>query len=826
VKEPPPYPLTPEVSRYIVVGLLLLSFALALTSAQVKSVTFDEDAYVGKGAAVWFRSNYGLRTAHPVLAPLIGTVLLLTEPRFAEAVDHPECETGNARGCGRELLFVRSDTRRVLLLVRLPTIGLLMALGALVYRWARALYGRWGGLLALTVYAFEPNLLAHGRLLTLDLPATASVCLVLYTAWQFWRRPGWWRLAAWGVALGLAGATRYTLVFVLPVLVVMTLAHAACPAGRGMVPAPIVTISVPVMTRLRRMVKAVAALGAVSVVAALTVWAVYGFTFGPVPDWGIRLPAPAYFYDLKELLAYRNKPQDAFLLGRHYAGGWWPYFAITLAVKTPLPVLILSGATLASLVRRREIRREELLILITGGFYYVLSLFSPFNIGHRHLLPLLPLLAILVGRLGPRVVAGRRLYRCATGALVGWLVFGTLRVYPHFLAYFNELVGPRNGYRVLVDSNLDWGQDLPALERYVEEHDVSSLYLSWFGESRPWRYDIPCRFIPSKPDELSDIHTRVYHPDYPPPGTYAISATNLQALLFDDKGLFAWFLRRDPVAQPGYSILIYEVPYLLDPQASPVTVALGSTQIDRVPPTAFETLWHTNDLRLRWFDAETSCILPSGAYAWYVLDSEVEVGTSLCPLWEQAEPVARMGARGGGGQLWFYRLRLDPSTLEGWLTVLASGSPLVVPDEGAFAPVDLTDLGREVSPPLRFGDRLDLLGYRVLSDAVRPGSEWQVVSYWRVVTAGGAPLKLFLQLLDDAGDVRAQYDGLDIPVIGWQTGDLLAQRHTLSLPADLAPDRYRVQIGVYDARTVERLPVLLGGEPVGTRLLLPPVGVR
>ncbi|MBE9507532.1 MAG: glycosyltransferase family 39 protein, partial [Chloroflexi bacterium] len=453
-----------EVSRYVAVGLLLLSFALALTSARVKSATFDEDAYVGKGAAVWFQGNYGLRTAHPVLAPLIGTAPLLIEPGFAEAVNSPKCETGSARRCGRELLFFRGDTRRVLFLVRLPIIGLLVVLGALVYRWARALYGPWGGLLALTVYAFEPNFLAHGRLLTLDLPATACVCLVLYAAWRFWQRPGWWRLVAWGVALGLAGATRYTLVFVVPVLVGWSVDRlVGWSIGR--------------------------VIGVVGIIAALTVWAIYGFTFGPVPDWEIRLPAPAYFYDLKELLAYRDKPQDAFLLGKHYTGGWWPYFVVTLAVKTPLPVLVLLGAALASLVRPTqvdaetrfgslsgEVRRGELLILIAVGFYYVLSLFSPFNIGHRHLLPILPLLAILVGRLGPRLVAGRRLYRYATVALLGWLVFGTLRIYPHFLAYFNELVGLRNGYRVLVDSNLDWGQDLPALEQYVTEHDVSSLY--------------------------------------------------------------------------------------------------------------------------------------------------------------------------------------------------------------------------------------------------------------------------------------------------------------------------------------------------------------
>jgi hypothetical protein len=100
------------------------------------------------------------------------------------------------------------------------------------------------------------------------------------------------------------------------------------------------------------------------------------------------------------------------------------------------------------------------------------------------------------------------------------------------------------------------------------------------------------------------------------------------------------------------------------------------------------------------------------------------------------------------------------------------------------------------------------------------------VTYWRATTDGGTPLKLFVQVLDDAGNVRAQYDGLDVPVIGWREGDLLAQLHTLSLPEDLAPGRYWVQLGVYETQTTKRLPVLLDGTPVGSRLLLPPLEVR
>jgi hypothetical protein len=131
-----------------------------------------------------------------------------------------------------------------------------------------------------------------------------------------------------------------------------------------------------------------------------------------------------------------------------------------------------------------------------------------------------------------------------------------------------------------------------------------------------------------------------------------------------------------------------------------------------------------------------------------------------------------------------------------------------------------------VNPPLGFGDRLDLVGYDASTELLQPGEAWHLVTYWQVTAGGGRPLKAFVQLLDDAGNPRAQYDGFDIPSIGWRTQDLLVQRHSLSVPGDLEPGRYWVQMGLYDAATKERLPVLLSDERVGTRVLLPPLEVE
>jgi len=680
-------------------------------------------------------------------------------------------------------------------------------------------------LIALALCALDPNMLAHARLVTLDFTATFFVFLSGFALYRFWSRPGLGRLALAGLALGAAGATRFTTAFLAPLFLLLSLARVWRPIRVG----PFSALGAP--SRGRRLLTALALLLAIGAIVAPVLWLTHGADFGPVPRGdGIRLPAPAYFNDLAALLEYRDKPQDAFLLGRHYVGGWWPYFIVAFFVKTPLPTILLIGIAATHLIRRRDGRFGDAVLLTVAGGYFSLSLLSPFNIGYRHLLPMLPFLFVFASRvtLTHQRIIHRSLFIVHCSLLI-WLIITNLAIHPHYLAYFNELVGPRNGYRVLVDSNLDWGQDLPALEQYVAEQNISSLYLSWFGESRPEQYDIPYRFIPSKPDELSDVYTRVYHPDYPPPGVYAISATNLQTLLFDDKDLFAWFLQREPVAQPGYSILIYEVPHLLDLETPPVTVALGSIQIDRVPPTAFENFWRTNDLQLRWFDAKTSCVLPAGADTWYVLKATAD-DSLLCPLWEKAESVAQLPKRGGEGQLAFYHLSADPTAFDDWLTESTHNSPLIISDEVAFAPGDAPNLRRDASPPLRFGDRLNLLGYRILSDTLHPGSEWQMVSYWQVQSstqrASNLQLKTFVQLLDDAGNSRAQYDGLDIPVIGWQEGDLLAQRHTLSLPADLSPGRYWIQFGLYATQTVKRLPVLLDGESVGTRLLLPPLEVR
>src|SRR5262249_2101912 len=161
------------------------------------------------------------------------------------------------------------------------------------------------------------------------------------------------------------------------------------------------------------------------------------------------------------------------------------FFPVSFALKTPLPLiaLLLIGLVAAA---APGVPRAGPFVWVPVVVYALLTFTRGINIGHRHLLPLYPFLFVLAARAGAwaaqRWHDGVRWPAAAVGVLAAWYVAGTLRVHPHYLAYFNEAAGgPRNGYRLLVDASLDWGQDLIHLREWAESHGTPALKLSYFG---------------------------------------------------------------------------------------------------------------------------------------------------------------------------------------------------------------------------------------------------------------------------------------------------------------------------------------------------------
>jgi hypothetical protein len=473
----------------------------------------------------------------------------------------------------------------------------------------------------------------------------------------------------------------------------------------------------------------------------------------------------------------------AFFLGQYGSGGWWAYFPVAFAIKTPLPTLLLLIAALALWLRRRtggahdEALLGSLCTLLPILVYWGLAVTSSFNIGYRHLLPTLPFAYVLAGwqlaGLLQRDGRRRQWALALLGGALAWLAVGTVVVAPHYLAFFNAIAGgPDGGYRYLVDSNLDWGQDLPGLARYVEEEGLERVYLSWFGAAHPEAYGLPFHPLPGFWRFGGDAAVYGYNPYAPEPGTYAISASNLQGVALSDRDTYAWFRTQTPIARIGHSIHIYRVAG--EPARSrAVALAVPVTQLD-----AADRALLADGATLRSYDPASGIIYPLGADAgetWHI-----------APLGQASGDAVRTGPG-------YAVYRISPD-----LPVLAA--------DGA-----------------RFGGYVDVAATEL---AVEPEGEMVVRVAWRVAQAPHRAATSFAHLLDGTGQYVAGWDGVTAPATCWRVGDVVWQTYDIPLPADLPPGPYAVEIGWYDAETMARWSCAVDGVQVGDRYLLEDVAVR
>jgi 4-amino-4-deoxy-L-arabinose transferase-like glycosyltransferase len=536
-------------SQFLVVGLLVLTFGLALTSAVQESPTMDEQNHIARGAAYWGTGDPRLSVEHPPLVNLLSAlpVHMLLHPRLP--LNTIWWEAGEWYHFADQFLWqANSNAEQIVFLARLPIIGLGLVLVTLVFQWGKARFGPWSGLLAAAFCALDPNILAHARLSTTDLGGTCFIFLAAYTLWRAVRHPSWPRALVSGLAFGLALSAKLSNLIFGPIFALAVLPDVLT-GGPG---------------RCGRAARRLALLAVTISLGLLTVWAVYGFQTGRLSETGPLVPAPPYLKGIQAILDFSASGRPAYLLGQYSDQGWWYYFPLAFAVKTPPATLLaLLIATWSALCKPR---RDDLLLLVPPLAYFLISITSSLNIGYRHLLPMLPFLAVHIARLAPSpaplVPPSPRLRarRWASLALVIWLALSTLTIYPHFLAYFSFLGGgPENGWRILVDSNIDWGQDLKGLRVWMAREGVDRVRLSWFGSAYPEAYGIAYDMLPGVPNGFSLWENPPFDRTRPAPGYYVISVTNLVGAVFPDHDLYAWFRTRPPDDKIGYSLFVYRV---------------------------------------------------------------------------------------------------------------------------------------------------------------------------------------------------------------------------------------------------------------------------
>ena len=768
------------VRRALPYALLLLLFALLVLSVQDKSPTLDEQNHIARGLAYLSTGDLRLSQEHPPGVNAWAAWPLLLDARVRLPLDSPSWENAEWYGFADRLLWRDNDHPQAMVFAaRVPVMWLALLLGALACRWARELGGPWAGLLSLGFLVLDPNLLAHGRLATNDLGVT---CLTLAAAYALWRAlrlpsPGRWAVA--GLALGLAQLSKFSALVLGPVTLLLV-ALAAIGDLRGQADRG---------ARLAAAWRWVGGLLLAICAAAVVIWAGYAFSWGPIAALGgLRGPMPAYWDGIAAILRRTGGGTPAFLLGQVSEEGWWAYFPVAFALKTPLPTLIALLAALAAGLWRalrpgrawpsdRVNLLDALCLFLPAAGFWAMAVGGSFNIGYRHILPSLPLLTILAARQwAPYVRSARRRANAAALALLLWLGAGTVVLAPHYLAFFNLFAGgPEGGYRCLVDSNLDWGQDLPGLVRYVRRNDIERVYLSWFGAAHPEAYDLSFHPLPGFWRFRGEAGAYGFNPYAPAPGVYAISATNLQGVALADRDLYAWFRQRQPDAQVGHSILIYRLEGDLSAGRDAVVLGVPASALDGPERDLLQRA-----ASVRRYNPETGLILPGDVSAaeetWFVA------------------PIAQ------GGEI----VRQGPSY------VVARGA--VPPSlSGARGPA--------------FGSAVLALRHGMEETCPSGGETLRVTVIWAVLEPPHRAAVSFAHLLDGEGRYVAGWDGLTAPATCWLTGDVIVQHYDLPLPERLSPGSYAIEIGWYDPESGKRWPAQVEGVAIGDRWLLPELEV-
>jgi hypothetical protein len=254
-----------------------------------------------------------------------------------------------------------------------------------------------------------------------------------------------------------------------------------------------------------------------------------------------------------------SERRSTFLLGHLSDDGFPHYFLVSFLLKTPLPLLVLVLLALARIPRLSP--RTAMFLWGPVAIYLGLTLGRGLQIGHRHLLPILPFLLVAAGEASAGLLRWRRpIGLVVLGVLGVWYATGTLANHPHHLAYFNELGGgPSRGWQLLVDSNLDWGQDLKRLKKWLDAHGVEEVKLSYFGSASPTYYGIRGERLPGYSAPHPPRITREVFPG----DVVAVSATNLQGVYLDpeDRGLMERLRGLRPVGRVGRSILVYRADF-------------------------------------------------------------------------------------------------------------------------------------------------------------------------------------------------------------------------------------------------------------------------
>jgi hypothetical protein len=576
-------------TKILVFILLLIMFFTSILSVKDEALTFDELSHIPAGYSYLSQRDFRINPEHPPLIKDISAVpLLFMDLNFPE--DHPswENEVNSQWWFGNQFIFKSgNDADMITFWAKMPMILVLMFLGWFLFIFTRKFFGNKVALMTLFIFSFSPTFIAHGRLVTTDIGAALGVIMTTYFWLEFLKNPNRKNIVLAGIFFGISMLFKFSMALLIPFLAIIVLAYAL--------------IKNPFKNKLKSTLKYLSFSVLAGVIALVfIIWPVYQFHVSNYPPekqlsdtQEILASSPAkslssfcvwmadkpvlrsvghYFFGLLMATQRTSFGNTVYFMDSVSGTGWWHYFPTVYFLKIPLAFHILSLISLLFLlfsIRRRfwyNIKEwisdhfVEFSMVVFLAIYWSTSMIGSLNIGVRHVIPTFPFIYILVSlgivRLSEKIKkpSFKKVFSFLIFFLLFWYASSSLNCFPYYISYFNEVSGGcMEGYKYVVDSSFDWGQDLKRLSNFVEENNIEKIKIDYFGGSDIEYY-------------LGDKFEKFDPKSGPQKGWLAISATLLQggraepAKGFDqDTRYYEWLNDYEPVGRAGSSIFIYNI---------------------------------------------------------------------------------------------------------------------------------------------------------------------------------------------------------------------------------------------------------------------------
>lgn len=578
------------------IAIIISATVLAVASVWDDSPVVDEIPHIGAGYSYVVQHSYQFNPEHPPLAKDLAGLALLTLNLNQSALGKSyqgnwPTDVNGEWNFGRTFIFNSGNNAMTIVrTAKLPMLLFFVLSGWMTFIWTRKIYGStsspqagsWAGILALFLFSFAPTIIAHSRLVTTDMAALFGVIVATYFFVHYLQdqtRKNFWFTA---VAFGVAELTKFSTFLLVPYFVLAGIIWGY--AYHHRLSSIILGIWKSILIIIIGFIFVVGPIyqlhllnysGEKQKVDASIILGTYGNrAFADPVIWASDKPVlrPFAQYALGLLMVFQRNVggNQTYFLGELYQQGVKSYFPVVYFIKEPLPFWILFAIAMIGLLAyarpRERVFHEwlkhhftEVIILLWIIIYWGSSINANVNIGIRHLIPVYGFTYILLAgqiKLLYEKIKFKKLYVAIVGLVCAWFLAETVVVFPYYLTYFNQTAGgPSGGYRYVVDSNLDWGQDLKRFADWVEKNNIQKINLDYFGWADQ-AYYLGNKFYWIIGGKYKTKEQFLI--DNPTGGYLAISGTYFQQSIVSDKN-YIWLTAHQPTAVIGNSIFVWHI---------------------------------------------------------------------------------------------------------------------------------------------------------------------------------------------------------------------------------------------------------------------------